>query len=179
MPAYYDTGVLVPLYVSEVFSDAVSSLVEDRREAILLNALQQLEFENSLRLKFFRGEIEERGCRAVLDKMRSHLQEGKLVLRSVNWVGALDAARRIAGTATARTGCRTLDVFHVAIAAQWGTEPFVSADDRQLRAARQAGLRTVDVRTFPRDNPSGGDGCNPPATVRETRTKYRTRKQTR
>jgi len=40
---------------------------------------------------------------------------------------------------------RTMDALHVACALNVETEFFVSADHRQLKAARNAGLNTVDV----------------------------------
>ena len=58
MPAYYDTGALVPLYVQEVLSDIVAAYAERRNEVIPLNAFQQRELENALRLKTFRGEMD-------------------------------------------------------------------------------------------------------------------------
>jgi uncharacterized protein len=36
---------------------------------------------------------------------------------------------------------RTLDAIHVACALEWGAELFVSCDNRQIQAARRAGLR--------------------------------------
>jgi predicted nucleic acid-binding protein len=35
-----------------------------------------------------------------------------------------------------------MDALHVACAMQWGAELFVSADARQVAAAKKAGLRT-------------------------------------
>ncbi len=40
---------------------------------------------------------------------------------------------------------RTLDALHVACALNYGPDVFVSADHRQLAAARKAGLKIVDV----------------------------------
>jgi len=37
---------------------------------------------------------------------------------------------------------RTLDALHVACALEWGAELFISFDQRQLEAARRAGLKT-------------------------------------
>ena len=177
MSAYYDTGVLVPFYVNEVFSDAVATFVESRNEPLPLNAFHQLELENALRLKVFRDELDADGCRSVLDKIGSHVREGKIVLRPVDWIGAMDRARRIGANVTAKAGCRTLDLLHVAIAVQWKSEIFVTADDRQLKAAHAAGLRTADVRTFPRDDrPGGAPSAAPAGMVREKRARYRTRK---
>lgn len=38
---------------------------------------------------------------------------------------------------------RTLDAIHVASALEWGAERFVSADERQRKAARHSGLATI------------------------------------
>jgi len=156
MQVYYDTGVLVPLYVEEVFSSAVSAYVESRNEVVALNLFQQLELENALRVKVFRGEIEESLCQAVLNKIKSNLEEGKFALRPVLWLGALEDARRLGAKATGNGGCRTLDLIHVAIAVQWQCAVFVTSDDRQLKAAHSAGLGTVDVRTLGRRDRAGG-----------------------
>jgi predicted nucleic acid-binding protein len=40
---------------------------------------------------------------------------------------------------------RAMDALHVACALEWGAELFVSSDDRQLSAAKQAGLKTRQV----------------------------------
>lgn len=40
---------------------------------------------------------------------------------------------------------RAMDALHVACALNWGAEVFASADDRQLQAAKKAGLRTKRI----------------------------------
>jgi len=40
---------------------------------------------------------------------------------------------------------RAMDALHVACALEWGAERFVSADERQIRAASRSGLRTTFV----------------------------------
>jgi uncharacterized protein len=42
---------------------------------------------------------------------------------------------------------RSADALHVACAAEWSTDLFVSADDRQCRAARAHGLRVETIKT--------------------------------
>jgi hypothetical protein len=66
-----------------------------------------------------------------------------------------------------------LDLLHIAIAVQWESEVFVTADSRQLKAARAAGLRTVDVRTLPGDESMTG---SPSGEIREKRVRYGPRK---
>ena len=40
---------------------------------------------------------------------------------------------------------RTLDALHVACAADWNADVFVSADKRQMEAARKLGLQVIGV----------------------------------
>jgi predicted nucleic acid-binding protein len=40
---------------------------------------------------------------------------------------------------------RAMDALHIACAVQWGAELFVSADKKQVAAAKRAGLRTRSV----------------------------------
>ena len=53
MSLYYDSGVLVKLYVREDFSDAVARFLAERREAVVINDLHEIEMRNALRLKRF------------------------------------------------------------------------------------------------------------------------------
>ena len=173
MNAYYDTGVLLPLYVKEVFSDAIAGLAESRHEAIPFNLFQQLEMETAIRLKLFRGEIDSPRVQAIIANRDEDMRSGRLVLRSVDWIRAMEEARRLGAQATGRHGCRTLDLVHVAIAIQWKCGVFVTTDDRQLKAARSAGLKTIDVRTSERPGRRGGAQSEPPTgTVQEKRARY-------
>ncbi len=175
MHAYYDTGVLLPLYLAEVFSRTVTAFVTARGEPVPLNAFQQLEMDNAIRQKVFRGEIDPDQLNQVLADVTGDMERGRFVVRPVNWPTALDTARQIARDVTAETGCRTLDLIHVAIAVQWGCALFVSADARQLQAAKRAGLRTVDVRELHRRGKNGAGDLG----VRESRAPYRPKKRAR
>jgi predicted nucleic acid-binding protein len=172
MLAYFDTGILLPLYVRELFTPAIKFFMNGRNECIALHLFHLLELENALRLKVFRCEMDNAHYHAVLDKIRADLDEGRIVRCPVDWICAFEEARRIGARVTARAGCRTLDLLHVAIAVQWKSEVFVTADDRQLQAARAAGLRTVDVRALPQDGFPSGAG-------REGRVRYRPAERSR
>lgn len=41
---------------------------------------------------------------------------------------------------------RAMDAIHVACALEWGADEFVSADERQLKAARKSGLNTTFIK---------------------------------
>ena len=145
MTVYYDTGVLLPLYMQETFSEAVSDIVEKCAEPIAINLFQETEFENALRLKLFRRELNGAQIKGILADREADIQCGRMIRRPVNWPQVFEEARRLSDAFTGRTGCRTLDVLHIAIACKWGCESFVSADDRQLKAARLAGLKVLAV----------------------------------
>jgi len=40
---------------------------------------------------------------------------------------------------------RTMDALHIACALEWGADLFASSDDRQLKAAKKAGLKTQQI----------------------------------
>jgi len=44
-----------------------------------------------------------------------------------------------------RSPIRAMDALHVACALEWGADLFVSSDDRQLKAAKKAGLKTRKI----------------------------------
>jgi len=50
---YYDSGVLVKLYVREPSSEAVARFLASRSEVVVVNSLHELEVRNALRLKRF------------------------------------------------------------------------------------------------------------------------------
>ena len=178
MNAYYDTGVLVPFYVKEVFSDRVLAFAENRHEAIPFNMFQQLELETAIRLKRFRGEMDDAQVNVAIASRDADVRIGRLVMRPVDWIRAMEGARDFGARATGRCGCRTLDLLHVAVAVQWGSVVFVTADDRQLKAAHSAGLQAVDVRTLPRKERPGDAPTGAPAgTVRERRSRCGTQRR--
>ena len=71
----------------------------------------------------------------------------KLVVKEpLSW-GRLffDTIRMISG-ATVSTGCRTLDLLHIATTRQCDASEFVTGDARQVKAARFCGLNVVEIR---------------------------------
>jgi predicted nucleic acid-binding protein len=146
MAAYYDSSVLIALYVVEECTDAVTAFTATRAEPVMVHDLHALEAENGLRAKVFRKEMTEKQCRQVLARIAEDTTDGRLVRRPVNWYDVFAGARRLSAELTARCGCRSLDLLHIAAALHWRCAPFVSSDDRQLRAAALARLEVLDVR---------------------------------
>ena len=79
MSLYYDSGVLVKLYVREEFSDAVARFLTERREAVVINDLHEIEMRNALRLKRFREEIDDEQLAASMAMLANDLAARRLI----------------------------------------------------------------------------------------------------
>jgi predicted nucleic acid-binding protein len=75
-----------------------------------------------------------------------HYQEVKeRLLEEVQDIVIINLTPSVISTCTAileHSPVRAMDALHIACAVQWDAELFVSADRRQISAARKAGLRT-------------------------------------
>ena len=144
MSLYYDSGVLVKLYVRERLSDAVTAFVARRSEAISINGLHELEIRNALRLKRFRAEIDAEQLTASMAMLAGDIARRRLIRDAFDWRLVRDEAERLSGAASATTGARTIDLLHVAAALCGGVTGLVSFDHRQCAAARLAGLDVIE-----------------------------------
>ena len=144
MSLYYDSGVLVKLYVREQMSDAVTAFVARRGEAITVNGLHELEIRNALRLKRFRSELDATQLAASMAMLAGDIARRRLIRGAFDWQLVRDEAERLSGTASTTIGTRTIDLLHVAAALSQGVTGLVSLDHRQCAAARLAGLEVVE-----------------------------------
>ena len=144
MSLYYDSGVLVKLYVREEFSDAVARFLAERREAVVINDLHEIEMRNALRLKQFREEIDNEQLTASMAMLSSDLAARRLIPTAVDWQSVFAEAERLSAAATTDTGVRTIDLLHVAAALNQGASGLVSLDHRQRAAARFASLGVIE-----------------------------------
>ena len=145
MSLYYDSGVLVKLYVHEESSDAVARFLAARAEAVLVNTLHELEIRNALRLKRFRDEIDEGRLAASMAMLASDFTAGRLIRSHVDWPRVHAEAERLSAAMTTETGVRTIDLLHVAAALDQAASGLVSLDRRPRAAARAAGFDVVEL----------------------------------
>ena len=144
MSLYYDSGVLVKLYVREESSDTVARFLATRGEAVVVNNMHELEIRNALRLKRFRDEIDDGQLAASLAMLDTDLAAGRLIRGRIDWPSACAEAERLSAVMTADTGVRTIDLLHVAAALNQAASGLVSLDHRQRAAARASGLEVVE-----------------------------------
>jgi len=142
---YLDTGLVVKLIVEEPLSERVRTFLRHRAVAVAYTRLIEVETINTLHAKRFRKQISSAQLKQCLALIEELLNEGRFFRPSLSLDDVvLETLRQLPAITTA-TGCRTLDLMHVASAKILGWREFVSSDQRQLEAAEKAGLAIVDL----------------------------------
>jgi hypothetical protein len=143
--SYFDTSVLVPLYLPE------QGAVAARRHAaragqIPYTQLHALELTNAVQLNCGRGVITLVELRAVTLQIEDDVLAHRLRETSLDLGDVFRSAQQLAQQHSVRLLCRSLDVLHVAAALHLGCHELVSADDRQLALAQAVGLEAVNLK---------------------------------
>lgn len=101
----------------------------------------RLEVRNAIRLAVFHQLIDSRQGRLQLKQMETDLRDQTLIVHApVDWVTVLREAEKLGAAHNESIGCRSSDLFHVAAAAEWGADHFLTFDERQKKMAKAAGL---------------------------------------
>lgn len=151
---YADTSFLAALYVRDVHSGAAVAEQHRRRAPLPLIPLHGVELRNVVRLCVFQRRITARQARAALALLDEDLAAGVIASTEVSMTSLWARAGDLSTRHTARIGCRSLDILHVAAALELGATRFLTFDDRQARLARRAGLRIGPTKRAPRAGPS-------------------------
>lgn len=141
---YLDTSAFLKLYVREADSGLVQDLVTSQKEPLPVWEFQQVEMINALHLKVFWKEISADDASRLLALFEQRIRRGQYYCPRIDRAELMLTFRSLAKW-TPETGCRTMDILHVACAMQISPEVFVSFDERQLTLARKARLK---VHTF-------------------------------
>lgn len=145
MTTYVDSSALVPVYVPERFSKAARSVVRTAGQ-VPFNALHQLEVPNAFEQLVGRDAMTRDQCRAVQTQLRDDIENQRLTPVSLDLDRVFAEAAELSRLYTAKFLARSLDLLHVAAAHVTLCNTFVSADDRQLSAAKASGLTIVDIK---------------------------------
>lgn len=142
---FFDTGVVLKLVVEEPLSAVVRAFVATRRIPVPISKLIEVEMENALQAMLFRKQItweQLAGARTLVQEL---IRRGRFVRMDVSLDRIAAEALNLAGVVTPVTGCRTLDLMHVATAKLLGVREFVSTDKRQIEAAKLCGLEVINL----------------------------------
>lgn len=145
---YLDTGLVIKLIVAEPLSTKVQAFLQERRLAVPYTKLIEIETINTLYAKLFRKEMTRFQVKGCHNLIADYLNEGRFFRPVLSLADiTADALKRVPAV-TEATGCRTLDLMHVASAKLLDLSEFVSTDQRQLRAAGVARLKAIDLTSW-------------------------------
>jgi len=142
---YVDSSALVAIYVPERFSKTARQSVRAVPQ-IPFTQLHELEVRNAFELLVGRALITREECRAIQAQLDADLDSQRLARVSLDLDRVFTSASDLSLRYTAKVLTRSLDLLHVAAAQAMKCRRLVSADDRQLRVAKAAGLAVVDIK---------------------------------
>lgn len=144
---YFDTGLLLKLYLPEPRAAEAITLVNASPNPPPFTDLHGLEMRSALRQKVGRGEITQSDCRQLLAAVEVDIQGGVYQIPRLIWAEVFAQAETLSAAHGVATLCRSLDTLHVALAFELGCEEFCSFDNRQARMAVAAGLTVIPWRS--------------------------------
>jgi uncharacterized protein len=140
---YVDPSALLKLYLHEPQSRAMVTWRIKQRGSLLITHHGRVEIINALGLALYRSIISATVHAAAMNAVQDDLTQGRNQLTDVAWRSVLNTAAEISRLYTPTTGCRTLDVIHVASAMELDLKRFVTYDQRQEQLAKAIGLKVV------------------------------------
>ena len=140
MDAYFDSAIIVKLYVQESTHPDAIQLVGACAAPYALTQWQALEVKNAIRLKAFRAEITAAEMNQSIAAFEQDVATGRWQRPAYTVATVEQKADELSAGYSATLGCRTLDIIHVAAALVLGAKEFVTFDTRQGALAKQAGL---------------------------------------
>jgi predicted nucleic acid-binding protein len=140
---YVDPSALLKLYLHEPQSRAMATWRAKQRGSLQVTHHGRVEVINALSLALHRSVISATIHAAALNAVQDDLAQGRNRLTDIAWRTVLNTAAEISRLYTPTTGCRTLDVIHVASALELDLKRFITYDQRQQLLAKAVGLKVV------------------------------------
>jgi predicted nucleic acid-binding protein len=141
---YLDTSAFLKLYIREADSFRVQQWVSSQNDPLPVTDLLEMEFTNALWLNVHWKNLSHEEVKSLLDHFRERKRRNLYFQPEISRSDLLNEFRRLAPY-SARIGCRTMDVVHVANAMVLKVDQFVSFDTRQRALAEMTGLRLSEL----------------------------------
>jgi predicted nucleic acid-binding protein len=131
---FFDSSAFAKRYIDEAGSDVVEQCCLEATDlALCIICVPEI-------LSALNRRVRERAIsKTDYGRLKRHLLED---VRDATIVNLTPDVMAQAVKALERSPLRAADAMHIAAAEEWGADMFVSADQRQLSAARAVGLRT-------------------------------------
>ena len=140
---YFDTGVLLKLYLPEPNAPQAVALVMATGAPPPLTGLHRLEMTSALCQKLGRGEITATDCLKLQSDLNLDITSNFFDSADPVWADVFHRAESLANQHGGSTLCRSLDTLHVALALELGATEFCTFDSRQTAMAKLAGLNVL------------------------------------
>lgn len=137
MRTFFDSSAFAKRYIEEAGSQAVESLCMGATD-LALSILCIPEIISALNRRLREGDLLEQDYREAKRRLSEDVEDAGIVNLTPSVVSTCT-------TILEASPVRALDALHIACALGWKAELFVSADQRQIAAAQQAGLQTEVV----------------------------------
>jgi len=134
MRTFFDSSAFAKRYVEESGSEAVDAFCAAATE-IALSVVCIPEIVSALNRRVREQNLSPRQYEAAKKSLAEDIHDAVIV----------NLTPAVISTCTdilEASPVRAMDALHVACAIQWGAELFISADAKQVSAAKKAGLRT-------------------------------------
>lgn len=134
MKTFFDSSAFAKRYVQEPGSEAVDALCMEATD-LALSVVCIPEILSALNRRVRERSLSARQYRTAKEALFDDIRDAEIVNLTPNVISTCT-------TVLETSPVRAMDALHVACALRWGAEMFVSADERQVAAAKKAGLRT-------------------------------------
>ncbi len=137
MKAYLDSSSFAKRFVEEEGSDRIEATCA-QASALGLSVICVPEIMSALNRRKREHTLTSIQYRNAKQRLLGDVCDAVIVNLTASVIGS---AIRILETSPVRA----LDALHIACALEWGADLFASSDDRQLKAAKKAGLKTQRI----------------------------------
>ena len=137
MKVCLDSSAFAKRLVSEQGSDAVEAVCV-QADALGLSVICVPEIVSALNRRLRERQLTPPQYRQAKQRLLEDVRDADIIQLTPS---VLDTAIRVLEASPVRA----MDALHIACALEWGAEIFVSADTRQLAAAKRAGLKTKEI----------------------------------
>ena len=145
MVTYFDTSLLLKIYVREIGSPEALAIIEAETPPVIFSHLLELELRTALRIKHGRGELSVTELRSVMRTVSRDLTAGVLMRPSYELEAVYHRAEVISAKHASATLSRSADIWHIAAALELGCRRFATFDLRQPECADRVGLEVLPV----------------------------------
>lgn len=134
MKTFFDSSAFAKRYVEEAGSQAVDTLCMAATE-LALSIVCIPEIISALNRRVRERDLSHQQYEQVKEDLFEDIRDAEVVSLTPEVISTCT-------TILETSPVRAMDALHIACAVEWGAELFVSADKRQVTAARKAGLQT-------------------------------------